>query len=58
LPTTNVAFSVTRSFIIDITSGQVFRLTWTGSTTGIQLAPNTGSGTVRPSTTMTITRLV
>ncbi|GMU19495.1 MAG: hypothetical protein AMXMBFR12_06870 [Candidatus Babeliales bacterium] len=58
LPSTKVAFEVTRAFIIDINNGQIFRLTFTGSSTSVQLAPNTGFGTVRPSSTITITRLV
>lgn len=55
--TSNQNLELTRSFIVDISAGQVFQLEFTGSTNGIQLAPDTGNGTKRPSVTLTITRI-
>lgn len=48
---------ISRSFIMQINKNQVFALRFTGSATNVVLTPNTGSGTVRPSTTLTISRI-
>jgi uncharacterized delta-60 repeat protein len=53
----NIPQEISRSFIININMGEKFALKFTGNSTGIVLTPNTGSGTVRPSTTLTISRI-
>lgn len=54
---TNAPQEISRSFIMSIDKGEKFALKFTGNSTAIRLSPNTGSGNVRPSTTLTITRI-
>ena len=49
---------VTRSFIVNITAGQVLRITWTGSNVNIATIADSGYGIVKPNATLTVTRLV
>jgi hypothetical protein len=53
----NQSIPVSKSFIVAATSGQTLRLQLTGSSTNNRLIANNGSGTVRPSVSMTVVRI-
>jgi hypothetical protein len=57
LDTASQTTPVSRSFICSVAAGTTFKLQFTGTTINNRLAANNGSGTVRPSVSMTINRI-
>lgn len=55
--TANLVVSVSKTFLINITSGAVLRFQFTGSSTNDRLVSNAGAASTRPSFSCTVTRL-
>lgn len=53
----NGPLNLQNSFIINATATQIFKLQMTGSTTSTNILPNNPNATVKPSITLTITRV-